>query len=124
MVELDDHLDYEYGKKPLSLNTRNGYSSKKVKGFKAEIQKCIIHQIRNSTRYVNYKDIRELMKDLKIVYNANTENTALIQLDYFEDKWGKKYPSCVSSWRNNWAELSTFFKYPPEIRKLMYTTNI
>lgn len=77
---------------------------------KAEIQKCIIHQIRNSTRYVNYKDIRELMKDLKTVYKANTEETALIQLGYFEDKWGKKYPSCIASWQNNWAELSTFFK--------------
>ena len=58
------------------------------------------------------------MKDLKTVYKANNEETALIQLDFFEDKWGSKYPSCVSSWRNNWAELSVFFKYPPEIRKL------
>ncbi len=90
---------------------------------KAEIQKCIIHQIRSSTRYVSYKDVRELMKDLKTVYKANNEETALIQLDFFEDKWGNKYPSCLSSWRNNWAELSVFFKYPPEIRKLMYTTN-
>jgi putative transposase len=90
---------------------------------KAEIQKCIIHQIRSSTRYVNYKDIKELMNDLKTIYKANTEETALVQLDYFEDKWSKKYPSCVRSWQNNWAELSTFFKYPPEIRKLMYTTN-
>jgi transposase-like protein len=80
-------------------------------------------QIRNSTRYANYKDIRELMKDLKTVYKANTEEIALIQLGYFEDKWGKKYPSCIAIWQNNWAELSTFFKYPPEIRKLMYTTN-
>ena len=90
---------------------------------KAEIQKCIIHQIRSSTRYVNYKDIKELMNDLKTIYKANTEEIALVQLDYFEDKWNKKYPSCVNSWKNNWAELSTFFKYPPEIRKLMYTTN-
>jgi transposase-like protein len=90
---------------------------------KAEIQKCIIHQIRSSTRYVNYKDRKELMNDLKTIYKASTEEIALVQLDYFEGKWKKKYPSCVSSWKNNWAELSTFFKYPKEIRKLMYTTN-
>lgn len=90
---------------------------------KAEIQKCIIHQIRNSTKYVSYKDIRELMKDLKTVYKAPTEELARTNLDIFEDKWGKKYPMCVSSWRNNWAELSTYFKYPEGIRKLIYTTN-
>lgn len=90
---------------------------------KAEIQKCIIHQIRSSTRYVNYKDIKELMADLKTVYKSNSEETALNQLEFFDDKWGKKYPSCVRSWKSNWAELSTFFKYPPEMRKIMYTTN-
>lgn len=90
---------------------------------KAEIQKCIIHQIRSSTRYVNYKDIKELMADLKTIYKSNSEDVALNQLEFFDDKWGKKYPSCVRSWRNNWAELSTFFKYPPEMRKIMYTTN-
>ena len=90
---------------------------------KAEIQKCIIHQIRNSTKYVSYKDIRELMKDLKSIYKAPTEDLALTNLDVFEDKWGKKYPTCVSSWRNNWAELSTYFKYPEGIRKMIYTTN-
>lgn len=90
---------------------------------KAEIQKCIIHQIRNSTKYVSYKDIKELMKDLKTVYKAHTEELARTNLDIFEDKWGKKYPMCVSSWRNNWTELSTYFKYPEGIRKLIYTTN-
>lgn len=90
---------------------------------KAEIQKCIIYQIRNSTKYVSYKDIKELMKDLKSVYKASTEELALINLAMFEDKWNKKYPMCVSSWKNNWAELSTYFKYPEGIRKLIYTTN-
>ena len=90
---------------------------------KSEIQKCIIHQIRNSTKYVSYKDIKELMKDLKTVYKASTEELALTNLDSIEEKWGKKYPMCVSSWRNNWAELSTYFKYPEGIRKLIYTTN-
>ncbi len=90
---------------------------------KTEIQKCIIHQIRNSTKFVSYRDIKELMKDLKTVYKASTEELALSNLDIFEEKWGKKYPMCVNSWRNNWAELSTYFKYPEGIRKLIYTTN-
>lgn len=90
---------------------------------KAEIQKCVIHQIRNSTKFVSYRDIKELMKDLKTVYKASTEELALSNLDIFEEKWGKKYPMCVNSWRNNWAELATYFKYPEGIRKLIYTTN-
>ncbi len=90
---------------------------------KTEIQKCVIHQIRNSTKFVSYRDIKELMKDLKTVYKASTEELALSNLDIFEEKWGKKYPMCVNSWRNNWAELSTYFKYPEGIRKLIYTTN-
>ena len=90
---------------------------------KTEIQKCVIHQIRNSTKFVSYRDIKELMKDLKTVYKASTEELALSNLDIFEEKWGKKYPMCVNSWRNNWAELATYFKYPEGIRKLMYTTN-
>ena len=90
---------------------------------KTEIQKCVIHQIRNSTKFVSYRDIKELMKDLKTVYKASTEELALSNLDIFEEKWGKKYPMCVNSWRNNWAELATYFKYPDGIRKLIYTTN-
>ena len=90
---------------------------------KTEIQKCVIHQIRNSTKFVSYRDIKELMKDLKTVYKASTEKLILSNLDIFEEKWGKKYPMCVNSWRNNWAELSTYFKYPEGIRKLIYTTN-
>ena len=90
---------------------------------KTEIQKCVIHQIRNSTKFVSYRDIKELMKDLKTVYKASTEELALSNLDIFEEKWGKKYPMCVNSWRNNWAELATYFKYPEGIRKLIYTTN-
>ena len=90
---------------------------------KTEIQKCIIHQIRNSTKFVSYRDIKELMKDLKTVYKASTEKLILSHLDIFEEKWGKKYPMCVNSWRNNWAELATYFKYPEGIRKLIYTTN-
>ena len=90
---------------------------------KTEIQKCVIHQIRNSTKFVSYRDIKDLMKDLKTVYKASTEKLILSNLDIFEEKWGKKYPMCVNSWRNNWAELATYFKYPEGIRKLIYTTN-
>ncbi|PZE19822.1 IS256 family transposase, partial [Paenibacillus xerothermodurans] len=89
-----------------------------------EIQQCIIHQIRNSTRYVSYKDLKKVTADLKPIYKAVTEEAALLELDRFEEAWGNKYPLIVRSWRNNWAELSTFFKYPPEIRKLIYTTNM
>lgn len=90
---------------------------------KTEVQRCIIHQIRSSTRYVSYKDIKQFTADLKPVYKAPTEETALAAMDEFEAKWGGKYPLAVKSWRVNWNELSTMFKYPPEIRKLIYTTN-
>lgn len=90
---------------------------------KTEVQRCIIHQIRSSTRYVSYKDVKQFIADLKPVYKAPTEETALSALDEFEAKWGGKYPLAVKSWRVNWNELSTMFKYPPEIRKLIYTTN-
>jgi transposase-like protein len=91
---------------------------------KALIQRCIIHQIRYSTRYVGYKDIKPLMVDLKLVYKAITEEEALENLMKFKEKWGKAYPSCVKTWEDNWSILSTFFAYPPEIRKIIYTTNI
>jgi putative transposase len=88
-----------------------------------EIQQCIIHQIRNTTKYVSYKDIKALMADLKKVYAAVDEQTALFELDTFEEKWGKKYPKIATSWRINWPNLSTYFKYPQEVRTLIYTTN-
>lgn len=91
---------------------------------KAQVQRCIIHQIRYSTRYVGYKDIKPLMSDLKLVYTAVTEDEALEHLTAFKEKWGKTYPSCVKSWEDNWDILSTFFAYPPEIRRIIYTTNI
>lgn len=90
---------------------------------KTEIQKCIIHQIRNSTRFVSYKDIKKLMADLKKVYKATTEKNALSELNEFDNTWSKKYPKIAISWRKNWTELSTFFKYPDAVRKLIYTTN-
>lgn len=89
----------------------------------AEIQRCIVHQIRYSTKFISYKDIKSFMKDLKLVYKADTEELALSALDELEGSWGKKYPASIASWRNNWPQLSTYFKYPSEIRKLIYTTN-
>ncbi len=90
---------------------------------KARIQRCIIHQIRNSIRFVSYKHIKEFMKDLKSVYQANTEEQALNQLMIFKDKWEKQYPTAIRSWEDNWDILSTYFDYPVEIRKIIYTTN-
>lgn len=90
---------------------------------RTEVQRCVIHQIRASTRYVSYKDIKQFTADLKPVYKAATEDLALMALDEFEEKWGKKYPLAVKSWRTNWGQLSTMFKYSPEIRKMIYTTN-
>jgi putative transposase len=90
---------------------------------KAEIQSCIVHQIRNSIKYVATKDQRPFLKDLKEVYQATTQELAEQQLDVLDQKWGKKYPLVMNSWRNNWSKLSTYFKYDPMIRKLIYTTN-
>ena len=90
---------------------------------KTEIQQCIIHQIRNTTRFVPYKDIKELMADLKRVYAAVDEETALYELESFGEKWNGKYPKIAQSWEANWPKLSTYFKYPQEVRTLIYTTN-
>lgn len=90
---------------------------------KIEIQNCIIHQIRNSSKYVSYKDLKALMADLKAVYAAVDEDAALMALDTFSEHWDKKYPTISQSWRENWANLSTYFKFPQELRRLIYTTN-
>ena len=88
-----------------------------------EIQQCIIHQIRNTTKFVSYKEIKPLMADLKRVYAAPTEEVALAELDSFDEKWSGKYPKIAKSWKDNWANLSTYFKYPEAVRRLIYTTN-
>lgn len=90
---------------------------------KTDIQRCVVHQIRASTRFVGYKDLKPFTTDLKSIYKAPTENDALAALDEFEVKWNGKYSHGVKSWRENWNELSTMFKYAPHIRKIMYTTN-
>ena len=90
---------------------------------KTDIQNCIIHQLRNSSKYVSYKDIKALMADLKKVYTAVDEDAALNALDAFAEIWDSKYPRISKSWYDNWPNLSTYFKFPQELRKLIYTTN-
>lgn len=90
---------------------------------KTDVQRCIIHQIRASTKYVSYKDIKAFSAALKPIYQAVGEESALAALDELEAEWGKKYPSAIRSWRSNWDELATMFKYPEEIRRIVYTTN-
>ncbi|WP_251553124.1 IS256 family transposase [Neobacillus muris] len=90
----------------------------------AGIQRCIIHQIRSSTKYVSYKHLKEFVADLKKIYTSINEESALKRLIEFKEKWGKEYPSAIRSWEENWDILATFFAYPPEIRKIIYTTNI
>lgn len=90
---------------------------------KTEIQLCIIHQIRNSMRYVASGNQKEFMRDLKEVYRASSKDLAETNLLKLEEKWGKKYPIVINSWNNNWENLSTYFKYDNHIRKLIYTTN-
>jgi len=90
---------------------------------KADVQHCIIHQIRNSTKYVSWKDLKELMADLKAVYRAATEKEAMENLEILGEKWNTKYPKIYESWHRNWPTLSTYFAYPPELRKMIYTTN-
>jgi putative transposase len=87
------------------------------------IQSCIIHQIRNSIKYVASKDSKTFMKDLKQVYQAINEEMAINALQALEVTWGDKYPIVIQSWNNNWNNLSTYFDFPPEIRKIIYTTN-
>ena len=89
-----------------------------------DIQTCIVHQIRNSIKYIASKDKKTFMKDLKEVYKAPTEDLALAQLDNLKEKWGSNYGMVIDSWYNNWNNLDTFFKFSPQIRKLIYTTNV
>jgi len=91
---------------------------------KTEVQLCIVHQIRNSLKYVSSMDQKEFMKDLKLVYQATSKEIAEDELLKLDEKWGKKYPIVLNSWNNKWENLSHYFKYPYSIRKIMYTTNI
>ena len=108
----------------MSVDNLKGFSEAISSVFpKTEIQKCVVHQIRNSIRYISYKDAREFTSDLKEMYNGPTLEQAEFKLDELEEKWGKKYMAVINSWRSNWNELTTYFKYDTKIRKLIYTTN-
>ena len=88
-----------------------------------EVQRCIIHQIRQSLRYVTWKDRKAFMADLKLVYNAATLEEAEANLHRLAEIWGHKYAIAVKSWEKNWSDLTTFFNYPKAIRRIIYTTN-
>lgn len=107
-----------------SIDNLKGFAEAIVTVFpKTEVQSCIVHQIRNSLRYVGSKDQKEFMRDLKPVYQAVNKEVAEANLEKLSEKWSKKYSVVISSWQKNWEKLSTYFKYPAEIRKLIYTTN-
>lgn len=89
----------------------------------ADVQRCIVHQIRHSLGQMAWKDRKAAATSLKAIYTAPTEEEGLKALNRFEEEWGKKYPQVARSWRNNWAELSAFFRYPADVRKLIHTTN-
>jgi putative transposase len=102
----------------------SGFSEAIAASFpQTAIQKCVVHQIRTSLKYVSYKDYKKVTADLRPIYTAPNEAAAVLALDRFAETWGKTYPWCVKSWRANWDELATCFAYPPEVRKLIYTTN-
>ena len=108
----------------MSVDNLKGFSEAISSVFpRTEIQKCVVHQIRNSIRHISYKDVREFTSELKKMYNAPTLEQAEYKLDELEEKWGKKYMAVIKSWRSNWNELTTYFKYDTKIRKLIYTTN-
>lgn len=88
-----------------------------------QVQRCIVHMIRNSTKYLSYKDRKAFVADLKPVYQAVNEEAALIALDSLEAKWGEKYYIAIKPWKDHWEEVSTMFEYPAEVRRLIYTTN-
>lgn len=104
-----------------------------LKGFKeaigavypfSKIQRCIIHQIRFSMKYIPHKDKKEFAKDLKTIYGSVNETEGMENLIELREKWGSKYPNAVKSWEDNWDNLSTFFEFSPSIRKIVYTTNV
>ena len=90
---------------------------------RTEVQSCIVHQVRNTLKYVASKDSKEVVKEVKLIYQATSKELGEEQLNALEKKWGKKYPIVIKSWRANWHKLSTFFKYAADIRRLIYTTN-
>ena len=87
------------------------------------VQRCIVHMVRTSVKHVSWKDLRAVCKDLKAMYSKDSSDSALEELDRFEQKWGEKYPEIAQKWKSNWTELSVSFDYPKELRRVIYTTN-
>lgn len=107
------------------VDNLNGFSESIAAVYpQTDVQKCIVHQIRNSMKHVSYKDLKAVAATLKPIYKAVNEQAAAAALEAFEELWGKKYPHVVKSWRANWTELTAFFQYPEELRKVIYTTNV
>jgi putative transposase len=107
------------------IDNLNGFAEAIESIFpQTEVQLCVVHQVRNAQKYLSYKDSRPFMKDLQLVYKADTEEQALGQLDQLEKTWGQKYPKVIESWKRNWIRLSRYFQYNRDIRRVMYTTNI
>ncbi len=103
----------------------NGFTDTITNVFpESKTQICVIHQIRNSFRYVVWKDKKEFAKDMKYIYTAPTKQAAELALNDFSDKWKSKYSYAIKSWTDNWEELTVFFEFPLEIRKIIYTTNL
>jgi len=106
------------------IDNLNGFAEAILSVFpQVEIQSCIVHQIRNSLKYVASKDRKLFMKDLKCVYQAVNKTQAELELIKLDEIWGKKYPVVLKSWQNNWEKLTTYFNYDEQIRRLIYTTN-
>lgn len=91
--------------------------------LETSVQLCVVHQIRNSIKYVGSKHQKEFLKNLKTVYGAVSKDSALAQLDMVDEKWGEMYPIVIKSWRDSWERLTEYFQYTPAIRKIIYTTN-
>ena len=103
----------------------NGFTSTINSVFpESKTQICVVHQIRNSCKFVSYKDRKAFTSDMREIYTATNQEAAQHALDKFEEKWGHKYQYAIDSWRNNWTELTVFFEFPMEIRKIIYTTNL
>ena len=90
----------------------------------AQIQRCVIHMLRNSFKYVDHSDLKKSSSNLKAVYNAPNETAALSELEAVKEKWGRKYPYAISNWEDNWEDVSSFFQFSDDIRRIMYTTDI
>lgn len=106
------------------IDNLNGFAEAITTIFpKTDVQTCVVHQIRNSLKYLSSKDVKAFLKDLKLVYQAPNKQVAEQQLELLEKKWGEQYPKIIESWKRNWESLTAYFKYPAPIRRLIYTTN-